>query len=99
MKTVRNKMLSRKLVLSFAIVIAVISANSIGANDHLEIRQNFRKIGNLASGLSYAHVHTTVKFNRLKNAVNNVLHVIKMRREKTEFTRLGRTPENGESTK
>jgi len=79
MKTVRNKMLSRKLVLSFAIVIAVISAN-----DHLEIRQNFRKVGSLASGLSYAHVHTTVKFNRLKSAVNNVLHVIKMRREKTE---------------
>lgn len=84
MKTVRNKMLSKKLVLLFAIVIAVISANNLGANDHLEIRQNFRKIGDLASGLSYAHVHATVKFNRLKSAVHNVLHVIKLRKEKTD---------------
>ena len=77
-------MLSKTVILSIAIVIAVISANKDGAQTHIEIKQNFRKIGNLATGLSYAHIHATVKFNRLKSAVNNVLHVIKMRREKTD---------------
>ena len=76
-------MLSKTVILSIAIVIAVISANKDGAQTHIEIKQNFRKIGNLATGLSYAHIHATVKFNKLKHAVHSVIKVIKLRHEQS----------------
>lgn len=75
-------MFSKKVIRSFVIVIAVIST-STDAENHLEVNQNFQKLGNLATGLSYAHLHATVKFSKLRAAVNNVLQILKTRHEKS----------------
>ena len=76
-------MFLKTVILNIAILIAVISANEDGAQTHIEVKQNFRKIGNIATGLSYAHIHATVKFGKLKHAVNSVIKVLKIRQEQS----------------
>lgn len=69
------------LLCALAIFIAVISANDFGQNEeHVEVSQNFNKVGYFATGLTYGHIHATVKFNLLKKAVKDVLRVLQQRR-------------------
>lgn len=76
-------MYDRNLILILVIFITVTSATEIGsAEQHYEVHQNFRKLGSLATGLSYGHVHSTIKFNQLKHAVKSVLQLLKDRLEK-----------------
>ncbi len=81
-KTTLNKMFSKTVILCITILIAVITANEDGQN-HVEIKQNFCKIGSLATGLSYAHIHATVKFSKLKYAVHSVVKVLKLRHDES----------------
>lgn len=76
-------MLSKQVIIALVILIAAICANDIGANQHIKVQQNFRKLGHLATGLSYGHIHATIKFNKLKHAVHSVLHVLKLRHDQS----------------
>ncbi len=57
-------------------------------NKHIEINQNFRHVGKLATGLSYGHIHTTVKFSDLKYAVKTVMKILqeRLRKDSTSTT-------------
>ena len=76
-------MMDTKLILIVVILITVISANKIGETQpHVHISQNFRRVGTLATGLSYGHIHSTIKFSSLKHAVKSVIKILNERLQK-----------------
>ena len=70
-----------QIVKCICIVIIVVSCNSSADKpDHVEVQQNFRHIGYVATSLSWGHIHSTLKFNQLKHAVRGIVRILHDRR-------------------
>ena len=69
-----------KIVQCIGIAITVMSCNSLAdKTDHVEVQQNFRHIGYVATSLSWGHIHSTLKFNKLKTAVKGIVRILHAR--------------------
>ena len=68
-----------QIVKCICIVIMVVSCNSRADKpDHVEVQQNFRHIGYVATSLSWGHIHSTLKFNQLKHAVRGTRNCVRI---------------------
>ena len=56
----------------------------ISGSEEIQLEQNFRQIGTLATGLSYAHIHGTVNFRQLRTAYLSIIHYVENREQTTE---------------
>jgi hypothetical protein len=56
---------------------------SVNGKDSVHLEQNFRQIGKLATGLSYAHIHGKINFKQLKVAYVSVIHYLEERHRTT----------------
>ena len=64
-----NNMFNKELLLIVTIMIAF-THQTIKTDS--EIPVSFRKVGNLAAGLSYAHIHGTLDFAKLKEGHDHI---------------------------
>jgi hypothetical protein len=63
-------------------LLFIVTAKCDETND-VEIHQHFKKIGYLATGLSYAHIHAKIDFRKIKTAYDNVQHYVSQRKTTT----------------
>jgi len=66
------------------LILLIMFVASATADDHIELEQNFRHIGTIATGLSYAHIHGTIDFAKLKIAYQSVIHFAAERKKVTQ---------------
>lgn len=52
---------------------------STHGSEVLSHQTHFRRLGSIATGLSYAHIHGTVDFKKMKTAFDSVVHYVKYR--------------------
>ena len=66
-----------RILQCIVIIVVVMSCNGIADKaDHVEVPQNFRHIGYVATSLSWGHIHSTLKFNKLKHAVKGIIRIL-----------------------
>jgi hypothetical protein len=64
------------------ILLFVVTTKCDETND-IEVHQHFKKIGYLATGLSYAHIHAKIDFRKIKIAYDSVNHYVNERKTTT----------------
>ena len=77
----RNQNFNMKVSQIFTLLVIFASAHG---KDSVHLEQNFRQIGKLATGLSYAHIHGKIDFKQLKVAYLSIIHYVEERRRTTE---------------
>lgn len=65
------------------LLLLFVATSKCDENNNVEVHQHFKKIGYLATGLSYAHIHAKIDFRKLKIAYENVQHYVKERKTTT----------------
>jgi len=61
------------------LLLLFVTTSKCDENNNVKVHQHFKKIGYLATGLSYAHIHAKIDFQKLKIAYENVQHYVKER--------------------